>query len=245
MADPINPNNATVQYAGYLADYTQHFIAVFNVEGELYAIDDTCTHQDASLSDGWLEGWRALDPDPDAMDRVNPLYIPRNHLVEEALLAATDGDHAPLHALLGAVQQPFDPRPGLVANLEEAKRKDAAEEQQEAIRELEQAKAELEKILRQLREEELERMLVMLEARFRKMLDEVTPEARMIGAVNTIKNDAGKLSGYNTDVLGWSEVDRQRANRVGRQAGLLRGSLEGPFGDTARQLLPAGGGPSS
>ena len=31
-------------------------ISVFNVDGELYAIDDTCTHQDASLADGWLEG---------------------------------------------------------------------------------------------------------------------------------------------------------------------------------------------
>jgi 3-phenylpropionate/trans-cinnamate dioxygenase ferredoxin subunit len=31
-------------------------IAVFNVEGELYAIDDTCTHQDASLADGYVEG---------------------------------------------------------------------------------------------------------------------------------------------------------------------------------------------
>ena len=31
-------------------------IAVFNAEGTLYAIDDTCTHQDASLADGWLEG---------------------------------------------------------------------------------------------------------------------------------------------------------------------------------------------
>jgi 3-phenylpropionate/trans-cinnamate dioxygenase ferredoxin component len=31
-------------------------IAVFNVDGVFYAIDDTCTHQDASLSDGWLEG---------------------------------------------------------------------------------------------------------------------------------------------------------------------------------------------
>ncbi|MCE0447160.1 bifunctional 3-phenylpropionate/cinnamic acid dioxygenase ferredoxin subunit [Streptomyces tricolor] len=32
-------------------------IAVFRTEdGELYAIDDTCTHQDASLSEGWLEG---------------------------------------------------------------------------------------------------------------------------------------------------------------------------------------------
>lgn len=31
-------------------------IAVFNVDGELFAVDDTCTHQDASLADGWLEG---------------------------------------------------------------------------------------------------------------------------------------------------------------------------------------------
>ncbi|MEU7900657.1 bifunctional 3-phenylpropionate/cinnamic acid dioxygenase ferredoxin subunit [Nonomuraea sp. NPDC049152] len=32
-------------------------IAVFHTEdGELLAIDDTCTHQDASLADGWLEG---------------------------------------------------------------------------------------------------------------------------------------------------------------------------------------------
>jgi 3-phenylpropionate/trans-cinnamate dioxygenase ferredoxin component len=31
-------------------------IAVFNVDGELFAIDDTCTHQDASLADGWLDG---------------------------------------------------------------------------------------------------------------------------------------------------------------------------------------------
>ncbi|WP_410599589.1 bifunctional 3-phenylpropionate/cinnamic acid dioxygenase ferredoxin subunit [Amycolatopsis sp. lyj-90] len=34
----------------------QAAIAVFNVDGEFYAIDDTCTHQDASLSDGWVEG---------------------------------------------------------------------------------------------------------------------------------------------------------------------------------------------
>ena len=32
-------------------------VSLFHTEaGELYAVDDTCTHQDASLSDGWLEG---------------------------------------------------------------------------------------------------------------------------------------------------------------------------------------------
>ena len=29
------------------------------------------------------------------MDRTNPVYVPRNHLVEEALAAAIDGDLAP------------------------------------------------------------------------------------------------------------------------------------------------------
>ena len=32
-------------------------IALFHTDdGEVFAIDDTCTHQDASLADGWLEG---------------------------------------------------------------------------------------------------------------------------------------------------------------------------------------------
>jgi naphthalene 1,2-dioxygenase system ferredoxin subunit len=31
-------------------------IALCNVHGQLYAIDDRCTHGSASLSEGWLEG---------------------------------------------------------------------------------------------------------------------------------------------------------------------------------------------
>lgn len=32
-------------------------IAVFHTDdGEFFAVDDTCTHQDASLADGWVEG---------------------------------------------------------------------------------------------------------------------------------------------------------------------------------------------
>ncbi|GAB6900390.1 bifunctional 3-phenylpropionate/cinnamic acid dioxygenase ferredoxin subunit [Kineosporia succinea] len=30
-------------------------LAVFNVGGRHYAVDDTCTHQDASLADGYVE----------------------------------------------------------------------------------------------------------------------------------------------------------------------------------------------
>ncbi|MEV8444092.1 protein adenylyltransferase SelO [Actinosynnema sp. NPDC051121] len=63
--------------------------------------------------DAWLARWRALGPDAEAMRRVNPAYVPRNHLVEEALAAATGGDPAPLHRLLDAVTSPYDERPGL------------------------------------------------------------------------------------------------------------------------------------
>ena len=48
-----------------------------------------------------------------AMDRVNPVYIPRNHRVEEALTAATAGDLGPFRTLLDVVARPFTPRPGL------------------------------------------------------------------------------------------------------------------------------------
>jgi len=68
---------------------------------------------DPSAFDAWATGWQALGPDAGAMDAVNPVYIPRNHLVEEALAAATEGDLDPLGRLLDAVTAPYVERPGL------------------------------------------------------------------------------------------------------------------------------------
>lgn len=47
----------------------------------------------------------------DAMDAVNPLYIPRNHQVEAALAGAEAGDLTPWLALLEVVQNPYVRRP--------------------------------------------------------------------------------------------------------------------------------------
>jgi uncharacterized protein YdiU (UPF0061 family) len=68
--------------------------------------------------DAWAARWQALLPRDRtaaaaAMDRVNPVYIPRNHLVEEALNAATDGDLAPFRRLVEVLAGPFVERPGL------------------------------------------------------------------------------------------------------------------------------------
>lgn len=83
---------------------------------------------DLAAFDEWLVRWHALRPDATLMDRTNPVYIPRNHLVEEALTAATgpiggtaaDGDLEPLYRLLDAVTAPYDERPGLARYAEPA-----------------------------------------------------------------------------------------------------------------------------
>ena len=65
----------------------------------------------------WLPRWRARQnvesvvpaQRAQAMRAVNPVYISRNHRIEEALAAAVDvGDYAPFEKLLTVLQQPFE-----------------------------------------------------------------------------------------------------------------------------------------
>ena len=69
--------------------------------------------------DGWHQRWLEalgeadLDEVAAAMDQVNPVYIPRNHLVEEALAAANAGDMEPFNQLLDVTTSPFVAREGL------------------------------------------------------------------------------------------------------------------------------------
>ncbi|OZA15650.1 MAG: hypothetical protein B7Y02_03720, partial [Rhodobacterales bacterium 17-64-5] len=57
----------------------------------------------------WLPRWRArlASGAADLIRAANPAVIPRNHLVEAALTAATEGDLAPFEALLAAVRLPY------------------------------------------------------------------------------------------------------------------------------------------
>ncbi|KQY87171.1 YdiU family protein [Pelomonas sp. Root1444] len=71
---------------------------------------------DRAALDAWLARWRercARDVGPQSgeraerMRRASPAVIPRNHLVEAALAAATEGDIAPFDALLAALRDPW------------------------------------------------------------------------------------------------------------------------------------------
>ena len=74
----------------------------------------------------WAEDWRRRLTEvdhkatADAMDRVNPIYIPRNHKVEEALTAAIADDLAPFRKMLDVGTHPFDAKEGLDAHAEPA-----------------------------------------------------------------------------------------------------------------------------
>jgi uncharacterized protein YdiU (UPF0061 family) len=76
--------------------------------------------QHASAFDDWLERWRLRLHEEErpvaeavsAMRSVNPVYIPRNHLVEQALNAAEAGDLQPFEQLLGIVTRPYEEQPG-------------------------------------------------------------------------------------------------------------------------------------
>lgn len=65
----------------------------------------------AAITD-WLGDWRTHRPDPALIRRSNPVYIPRNHIVDRVLDAATEGDLAPFQRLLQAVSTPFEERAG-------------------------------------------------------------------------------------------------------------------------------------
>ncbi|MCU1573410.1 MAG: hypothetical protein JWO93_1492 [Micrococcaceae bacterium] len=111
IADPLINELLSLLQEGRV-DYTSFFrrLAVA-ARGQAELARSSFT--DPSAFDAWLERWRALQPDVDSMDRVNPVYIPRNHLVEEALEAATAGDLGPVQALLDAITRPYEERPGL------------------------------------------------------------------------------------------------------------------------------------
>ena len=62
------------------------------------------------------------------MTKSNPSIIPRNHRIEEMIVAATNGDYAPFHRLLSALAAPFNDAP----ELDDLRRPPSAEEEIEA-----------------------------------------------------------------------------------------------------------------
>lgn len=115
-------HNLMERMAGGKADFTLTFRRLADA-----AVDEAGASRVAALFEDpealttWLPGWRsrlaAEGGDEEerrrAMSLVNPAYIPRNHLVEEAIVAAVGReDFGPFETLLGVLSRPYEEQPG-------------------------------------------------------------------------------------------------------------------------------------
>ena len=70
---------------------------------------------------GWLDSYQERlsleksrpDERRERMNRINPCYVPRRHLIDLAVRRAEQGDFSEMKRLLSLLQSPFDPRPGM------------------------------------------------------------------------------------------------------------------------------------
>ncbi len=114
LAEPFQPADQDLA-AGFLA-LLEKERADFTLAFRRLAAGTLADHLvDPAPFQKWATRWQSRRaPDFAArMNRVNPAYIPRNHLVEEALAAAAGDDLAPFEALLAVLADPFNERPGL------------------------------------------------------------------------------------------------------------------------------------
>ncbi len=123
---------------GQGVDYTQAFRRLADVAEGKGALSDIGLHKlyaDDTALKAWLPRWRArlesesVSPEQRAaaMRALNPVYIPRNHKVEEALDAAVElGDYAPFEQLLEVLRQPFVENKAFAAYAEPATQEQAA-----------------------------------------------------------------------------------------------------------------------
>ena len=103
------------------ADFTLTFRRLCDVAGAGPAADGPIRSlfDSPATFDGWAAQWRRRlteEPVDDkerraAMRAVNPAFIPRNHLVEEAINAALDGDLIPFDDLLTVLLTPYEDQP--------------------------------------------------------------------------------------------------------------------------------------
>ena len=91
------------------ADYTNTFCYLMNIK-----INDNEVYKDKDFI-SWLDNWKkrslmnniSKEKQLDIMKNVNPIIIPRNHKVEEALTSANDGNLEVMSKLLSALSKPY------------------------------------------------------------------------------------------------------------------------------------------
>jgi len=112
-------NDLLTMMAAAKADFTLTFRALMNAAaGDEAPLREHLT--DTATLDPWLVAWRArLTEDgrdnaavAEAIRQVSPIYIPRNHIVEDVIEAGLHENFAPFHTMNEVLADPFTEQPG-------------------------------------------------------------------------------------------------------------------------------------
>lgn len=101
-------------------DFTLFFSYLRRLTQDQYRTRFTALFGQTKDSETWLQDWEKQrsasgisETESEArMAAANPIYIPRNHRVEEAIIAGQSGDYARLHKLCDVLQTPFTEQNG-------------------------------------------------------------------------------------------------------------------------------------
>ncbi len=99
------------------ADYTLAFRYLSDAleSGQDESVIKCFNHPEGIVA--WLSGWRARLQSEEHSDVIalmrqsNPVFIPRNHRIEEAIVAGNGGDFEPFYRLNKVLQNPFSSQP--------------------------------------------------------------------------------------------------------------------------------------
>lgn len=112
-------NDLLTMMATGKADFTLTFRALMSAAaGDEAPLREHLT--DAATLDPWLTTWRARlaedgrddDAVAEAIRQVSPIYIPRNHIVEDVIEAGLHENFEPFHAMNEVLADPFTEQPG-------------------------------------------------------------------------------------------------------------------------------------
>ncbi len=122
LGDTLLAKDLLDRMAANSADFTLTFRRLCDAAGDAASDEDVRRgFLNPGAFDEWAVQWRArlsAEGGRDAervavMRAANPAFIPRNHLVEEAIAAAQDnGDFAPFETLLAVLATPYEDQPG-------------------------------------------------------------------------------------------------------------------------------------
>lgn len=101
-----------MEFLNILEEKSLDFTLSFRNLTKLYENDFSFYGEDQKIKD-FKEKWSARGPKLEELDRCNPFYIPRNHLVQKAIELSYQGDDSFFKKLNEVLKKPFEKRVGL------------------------------------------------------------------------------------------------------------------------------------